>query len=900
MEKKTGIGKRLLSMLLAVAVTVTGQGMPVSAETGSGSTAGYQNPSYNAATDTAAWSYIYLGSYPQTEVTGAELTSDIINAEYSGTKSSSDAWVKGIKYRRINEEAAVNNEYFGQGKEYRYFRWEPIKWRVLENNDGVLTVMADKGMDCSSYGSIGTDGSLSSTAIRNWLSSTFYSAAFNSDDRRAIQEGYQASGASARINLLSSSEMSKQAYGFLADSNRESKSRQMKISDYAHARGGNMSQGGSTAGNCWWWLGTMGTDENAVACVTEHGGIEKAGHIADDAHGAVVPKLNVKLGNENSLNPWYDVVNGTKWNYVSFGSYPQAEISQEDEENAELIQELQKATYDGNGDTIIGGKTYSKSIKDGVTKYFAWSPIKWRILQVRENELYIMADKALDCRFNNTNNFLLSWLGDEFYRRAFNGEERKVIQSGVKLLNRSENSAEYGFNRESDKKISGSEYAIQQGCDNNSYYNGSTSWWLAPEMDENDDYNFCYMGAIGSDYTNSDENIKRGIVPCIEIDMNSNLWTLIEDESEETEQPLEFASNLLSDTQKNEGESVEFYVSASGGHSSGYTYQWYYSASPEGEGTKIEGESSSSYFIPSTDMSMNGRYYYCVVTSGRSRIESARAKLTVVAKNGGGSNSGTGSGTGSGSGTKPGTGSGTGIGTGTGTGSGSSTKPGTNSGSSTKPGTNSGSSTKPSTGTTTKPAAKLPAPKLTVKLTSSNAVKLTWKKVSGATGYYVYRTDSKKGKYKKIATTKKTSYKNSKLKSNKTYYYKVAAYKGKKTGTYSKVVSKKILGKPSTPKLKGPGQGGTSSKKYANTSQKTFTLYWGKVKNASYIEIWRQVGKGKSKKWKTISAKKKKVTYSYASYLVGREYKFQVRAYYMKDKVKVYSGYSTPAMVKRK
>ena len=58
---------------------------------------------------------------------------------------------------------------------------------------------------------------------------------------------------------------------------------------------------------------------------------------------------------------------------------------------------------------------------------------------------------------------------------------------------------------------------------------------------------------------------------------------------------------------------------------------------------------------------------------------------------------------------------------------------------------------------------------------------ITWKKASGATGYYVYRSTSKKGKYKKIATIKKAStvsYKDKKsLKSKKTYYYKVVAYR---------------------------------------------------------------------------------------------------------------------------
>jgi hypothetical protein len=75
-------------------------------------------------------------------------------------------------------------------------------------------------------------------------------------------------------------------------------------------------------------------------------------------------------------------------------------------------------------------------------------------------------------------------------------------------------------------------------------------------------------------------------------------------------------------------------------------------------------------------------------------------------------------------------------------------------------------------------------------------VKLSWKKVSNATGYYVYRSTSKNGTYKKVATIKKNttvSYTDSNLKSKKTYYYKVVAYKtkdGKTTkGTASAVKS---------------------------------------------------------------------------------------------------------------
>lgn len=58
------------------------------------------------------------------------------------------------------------------------------------------------------------------------------------------------------------------------------------------------------------------------------------------------------------------------------------------------------------------------------------------------------------------------------------------------------------------------------------------------------------------------------------------------------------------------------------------------------------------------------------------------------------------------------------------------------------------------------------------------SLKLKWSKVSGADGYIVYRSTSKDGTYKKIATvTSGQTYTDKGLKKGKTYYYKVVAYR---------------------------------------------------------------------------------------------------------------------------
>ena len=65
---------------------------------------------------------------------------------------------------------------------------------------------------------------------------------------------------------------------------------------------------------------------------------------------------------------------------------------------------------------------------------------------------------------------------------------------------------------------------------------------------------------------------------------------------------------------------------------------------------------------------------------------------------------------------------------------------------------------------------------------------LRWKKVSGASGYQIYRSTSKNSGYKWVSTvsSRRASYTNSKLKKGQTYYYKIRAYR--------KVGNKKVYG----------------------------------------------------------------------------------------------------------
>ena len=144
-----------------------------------------------------------------------------------------------------------------------------------------------------------------------------------------------------------------------------------------------------------------------------------------------------------------------------------------------------------------------------------------------------------------------------------------------------------------------------------------------------------------------------------------------------------------------------------------------------------------------------------------------------------------------------------------------------------------------------------------------NSSKIAWKKVSGATGYEIYKKYGKK--YKKLTTTKSVSYTLKKLKTGKKIYVKVRAYKksGKKNiyGGYSKVLTIK----PSLAKVKGAKARGK-------------VLSWKKVSGASGYQI--KLGK---KVIKILKASKK-------SYRVKKRGSYTIRAFRIVDKKKVFGG----------
>lgn len=127
-------------------------------------------------------------------------------------------------------------------------------------------------------------------------------------------------------------------------------------------------------------------------------------------------------------------------------------------------------------------------------------------------------------------------------------------------------------------------------------------------------------------------------------------------------------------------------------------------------------------------------------------------------------------------------------------------------------------------------------PNITVSNYGFDTLKITYKKVTGATKYEIYRSTSKTGKYVKVGTITGTTFYDKKLSYNKTYYYKVrACNKNNLCGSYSSYKSKKVsAGKPS---ITLSSSGGTGIK-----------IKYKKVSYATKYQIYRSTSKSKNYK----------------------------------------------------
>ncbi len=161
----------------------------------------------------------------------------------------------------------------------------------------------------------------------------------------------------------------------------------------------------------------------------------------------------------------------------------------------------------------------------------------------------------------------------------------------------------------------------------------------------------------------------------------------------------------------------------------------------------------------------------------------------------------------------------------------------------------------------------------------TNGVKVSWSKVSGASGYYVYRRNSGSSSWSRIATVKKgstVSYTDKSAKNSKKYDYTVKAYSGKYKSLHKNPGARNLF--ISTPKLKS-----------VKSTKVGITIAFAPVSHCDGYYIYRKTGNGKWVKITTVKGASKS-SYTDKTAKKGKTYTYTVKAFDGKTASSFYSG----------
>ena len=254
------------------------------------------------------WDCVWFGRYPQSEVASA---SPIYRAlkNVDGWDDNNDITIGGNRYRRMKKgdatyAAASSDKYYynwSDADTYHYFKYEPVKWRVLKTDGNQALLLSDVALDDQKYNTVRENVTWETSTIRSWLNGygssdnqqgtdysgrNFIGSAFTSDEQSAIADtpvvnadnkSYGTEGGNDTVDkifLLSESEVygrSAEPYGFVPDWNRYDEARRSKSSTYAKAMGVRYNTDDTYKDNCSWWLRSPGNSSKCASFVNYNG-----------------------------------------------------------------------------------------------------------------------------------------------------------------------------------------------------------------------------------------------------------------------------------------------------------------------------------------------------------------------------------------------------------------------------------------------------------------------------------------------------------------------------------------------------------------------------------------------------------------------------------------------------
>ncbi|MDR1697746.1 MAG: DUF6273 domain-containing protein [Erysipelotrichaceae bacterium] len=190
---------------------------------------------------------IPFGSYPQS-VVDQEVCADVIQVldEIQTTNSRGYLEYNGAEYERVIPTPVVTNPdepTFDDGSIIHsnmayYFKVEPIMWRLLDPNSGLLVseMLLEGGLFDDDSGDWET------SMLRDYLNTTFYQKAFDAAEKELlgltdypISDGNNPTNTSTTadyVTLLTAADYENEAYGFATDTSRVA-----RVTEYALATG---------------------------------------------------------------------------------------------------------------------------------------------------------------------------------------------------------------------------------------------------------------------------------------------------------------------------------------------------------------------------------------------------------------------------------------------------------------------------------------------------------------------------------------------------------------------------------------------------------------------------------------------------------------------------------------
>ncbi len=393
----------------------------------------------------------------------------------------------------------------------------PIKWRVLSVNGSDAFLMADRILDYrdsiyDEYPEAWETGN-----VRKWLNSEFYNNAFSEKEKGAIKE----TGDTAdKISLPSVDELTERKYGF-PEHGVSAYARCAKNTDYA--AGISVMYFPYT-----WMLRTY----NGFIC--DDGSI--MADVITESQYAVRPVLHVDTSlyriSSAGVIQASDYMEKETLNTPAPAEEATAGPNKWGLSDPEVDLKTMDCIYFGEywqEDTNCDGRANKRDEK---------TPIKWRIINISDNEAFVISDRCLDTMVYNDrdsnvtweNCSLRKWLNEDFYNDAFNIKERSalkkahsdVLGDNVHLASVDDfekygsvfglrNDARYGVSNVYSSSIFNAECT--------EYAEGSYGWWV--RLSENDDL-VCSASKNGWISTDINMTYKQGVRPVLHIDLSKN------------------------------------------------------------------------------------------------------------------------------------------------------------------------------------------------------------------------------------------------------------------------------------------------------------------------------------------------------------------------------------------